>query len=129
MEKKRVILLVDDDPVSHFINEKVIIKSGITDEINFAYNGKEALETIKFHNDTRGQAPDLIFLDINMPVMNGFEFLDGLADLEIKNKKNMRIIILSSSLNQDDIEKAKKMKIEMLNKPLTCLKLMDILTN
>jgi CheY-like chemotaxis protein len=129
MKKSRVVLLVDDDPITHFINEKVLRKSGIVNEIQTANNGKEALDAIKFHYDTKGQAPDLIFLDINMPVMDGFEFLDNLADLKIKNKENTRIIILSSSINESDIEKAKEMKIETLTKPLTVLKLKDILDN
>lgn len=105
------ILLVDDDPIFLTLAELAIKKENDTIEIFKAMNGEEA---ISFLND---QTVDIIFLDLNMPVMNGWEFLDALP--EVKNKDS-KIYILTSSIDPSDQRKADENTYvtSMLEKPL-----------
>lgn len=119
MKKFKEVLLVDDDPVTNFINEKVLRKLHLTDEIRIATNGQEALGIIKGNCDEDLDCPELILLDINMPVMNGFEFLEQYRCLPVKNREKVHIIILSSSSNPTDLKMAALNNIPILSKPLT----------
>jgi CheY-like chemotaxis protein len=86
-----------------------------------AYNGKEALELI--HNACESAlCPELILLDINMPVMNGFEFLKAYQGLEFPHKQSVVIVMLTTSLNPQDMEQIDELPLKIkgnLNKPLT----------
>ena len=94
-----------------------------------AKNGQEAIELIREHCLGHDGCPSLIFLDINMPVMNGFEFLDAFHhQLENDLNKSIIIVMLTSSLNPNDIERAKETGVsEFLNKPLTEENLKNVL--
>ena len=83
---KKNILLVDDDKIFNFLSEKTITSLGLANEINFAANGKQALDILDLCKKGQLQMPDIIFLDLDMPVMNGYEFLEEFAktDLPIK---------------------------------------------
>jgi CheY-like chemotaxis protein len=118
MIKFKRTLLIDDDPITNFLHEKVVTKMNITEDIRIAINGKEALEIIEGLCQCGEGCPDLIFLDINMPVMDGFEFLDHFHKLEINNRKNILVVIVSSSANPNDIELAQKLNIKIIQKPL-----------
>jgi len=120
MTKINSILLVDDDQINNFINKRIINKLGIADEVKTALNGEEALNYIQQHCQNTGQCPELIFLDINMPVMNGFEFLNEFDSLPLNNKDEVKIIVLTTSTNPGDLQKLKDYRIKgFLNKPLT----------
>jgi CheY-like chemotaxis protein len=120
---KKKILLVDDEPISHFINIKAIEMAGIDSDIKTVSNGSEALEYL----EEKAAAPDVIFLDIDMPVMDGFGFLRSFKEMEIENKDRVKIIILTSSFNHEDVEKAMSFGIEtFLAKPLTRIDLSNI---
>jgi len=111
------VLLVDDDDTNNFYN-KIILREevGFTGEIKVCYNGKEALEFLQ----SKGSMPDIILLDINMPIMNGFEFLDRYEDLPNELKAKVVICMLTSSLSDSDKEKAGSTGIikEYFGKPL-----------
>ena len=136
MEKKLdCILLVDDDFATNFINKKIIERTNIAEHINVALNGKEAIDYLcnqgKFEStDTKYPLPRLILLDINMPVMDGWEFIEVYKNLELKNKENVVIVMLSSSFNPAD--KAKAESIEEISdfkqKPMGKEALLDIIT-
>ena len=81
---KKNILLVDDDKIFNFLSEKTITSLGLANEINFAANGKQALEILDRCKKGQLQMPDIIFLDLDMPVMNGYEFLEEFAKTNIK---------------------------------------------
>jgi CheY-like chemotaxis protein len=112
MQKKlNWVLLVDDNESDNFIHKRVIEKSGITDHIGIAENGQEALDFLsarlapgtKKDLDNR---PELIFLDINMPVMNGWEFLEEYQKLAGQITSDQKIILLTSSKDPKDIRRA-----------------------
>lgn len=128
MKKLHSIMLVDDDPTTNFINELLINEMAITEELLVASNGKEALETLNEHFIQNDYLPDLILLDINMPVMDGFDFLMKFNELNKKNTNCTIVVMLTTSLNPGDIKKAKDLKVkDYISKPLLEERLQEIL--
>ena len=133
-QKLNCILFIDDDEPTNFLNEMIIENACCTEHIEIATSGEQALRYLGNHKGNTDQnntypRPDLIFLDVNMPAMNGWEFLKEYDDLEDAQKGNIVIIMLTTSLNPDD-----KLKAEgtphiagFENKPLTEEKLAGLL--
>lgn len=121
LNKLDAILLVDDDPITCYLNSKVIEGLGYTGPIAEVCSGKAALDYLKKTRslEVHKARSTLILLDINMPDMNGFEFLQELAVLEAINREKLYVAILSSSSNSKDLEEASKhMLAGYLEKPL-----------
>jgi len=122
-----LILCVDDDPITLMLCKMVISKSSFATEIITAQNGEEALnyfDDLKLNNlgAEIKKYPSLVFLDLNMPVMDGWEFLDHFSKEEYTSAfKNTKIIVLSSTIDPNDIEKSKtySMVLDFLSKPIT----------
>ncbi|MGM8361116.1 response regulator [Flavobacterium sp. ARAG 55.4] len=117
-----LILCVDDDPITLMLCKKVIAKASFSNTIITAKNGEEALEyfnSVLKKEETK--LPDLIFLDLNMPVMDGWEFLDSFSTDKYSEVNSTKVIILSSTIDPEDLEKSKKypMVIDFLSKPIT----------
>ncbi|MBN7813498.1 response regulator [Algoriphagus sp. H41] len=110
------VFLVDDDPINNLINRRLLGKTGISSQIEEFLGGEDALEKIK---ELEAGKSLLIFLDINMPVLNGWEFLNRY--LEIFPERNDKIVILSSSIDFQDRQKADEYRVVsgFLEKPLT----------
>ena len=120
-KKLNAIMLIDDDSNINLYHRIIIQKIDIADNIKVFQNGKLALDyLIKKNEEGQFPTPDLILLDINMPVMNGWEFLDHYKKLKKEQQNEITIFILTSSMNYDDKEKASKNETvkEYLNKPL-----------
>ncbi len=106
MKKKMdSVLLVDDNDFCNEFHQIIINKMGITEKVEVATDGKEALAYLKSTVNGKHPKPDLIFLDINMPVMNGWEFLEEYKKLDAEMKANI-IVIVTSSFNPDDKKRA-----------------------
>ncbi|MEK7432254.1 MAG: response regulator [Cyanobacteriota bacterium] len=119
MKKKlNCIMLIDDDENDNFFHERAIKKANLDISVIEKTTAMSALEYLKSNNKT---IPDLIFLDINMPCMNGWEFLDQYILLDKELKSQIVIVMLTTSCNPDDIEKAKSNNLisEYITKPLT----------
>lgn len=125
------IYLVDDDKISNFVNEKLIQHAGIFEEVRVFQSGVKALAELQQVHKEQGQAPQIILLDINMPIMNGFEFLDELAQLPASFSQNIKIVMLSSSLDNGDKERAFAYQnvIDFFIKPLATDKLVALVRN
>jgi CheY-like chemotaxis protein len=125
-KKLNCILLVDDDPDDNFFHQRIINKMQITLSIAVAKNGIEALEYLKKENQV---IPELIFLDINMPKMNGWEFLEQYKLLDPKQKARITIMMLTTSANPDDIKRANEIEdvTGIKTKPLSVEMLTEIL--
>ena len=119
------ILCVDDDPITLMLCKKVIIKSSFSNEIITAQNGEEALiyfNTIRHTQTKSNEQPQLIFLDLNMPVMGGWEFLDHFSSPEFSEfNTTVKVVVLSSTIDPEDLEKTKQypIVIDFLSKPIT----------
>jgi CheY-like chemotaxis protein len=119
MKKLSSICLIDDDKTTNFIHKTIIEDLGICDNIEIFEDGEDAFQYIK-NTCFVGECPDLIFLDINMPCANGFDFLEAFNLLEFANKSNVVIIILTTSSLKMDVDKAKTFDIDdYVVKPLT----------
>ena len=100
------ILLVEDDEATNFLHQLVIKRAGVAENIHVAINGKKALEYINAAVAGEHPMPDLILLDINMPIMNGWEFLDEYRRLPAQHKEKMKLVVLTASLNPADETRA-----------------------
>ena len=125
MKKINCILLIDDNKADNVFHSITIKEANVCKYIKIAINGIEALAYLKKAGEPNQSesfpVPDLIYLDINMPGMNGFEFLEEYRKLDEKLKSKAVIIMLTTSLNPDDQKKTMEYK-EMSgfeNKPLT----------
>ena len=126
------ILLVDDDESTNLLNEMVLEEVGMGGKIHVAYSGKEALEYL--HQCLNGTdptyvLPELIFLDVNMPLMNGFEFMEAFRSLKDPRLEPIKVVILTTSLLLEEYQEqyAHHRISAYRNKPLTCDLALEIL--
>ena len=125
------VFVVDDDKIFHFIIKKLLLNNNINVSPDFFENGLEALEGIKSKLDNGENPPDLILLDINMPVLDGWQFLEEFKLLKKFLKKEISIYIISSSDNLVDRNRAKEFKDDIKDyylKPMTIESLNSIFT-
>jgi CheY-like chemotaxis protein len=127
---KKNVLLVDDDQVFHFLGTKVLQRMGFTDEIHTANNGKEALKLINNKLSNLKPFIDIIFLDINMPIMDGFSFIEAFRKMAMPHKEKIKIVIVTSSQDTGDIQRAKDLGItDYLIKPISENSIRSVLEN
>jgi len=121
MPKFRNVLLVDDNEIDNFINERIIASSAFCDQVIVKNSADGALNYLKEIGENDEKIPDIIFLDLNMPVKDGFGFLEDFAKLNESIRKKSRIIVLSSSISPDDINRASTNPyvFKYINKPLS----------
>jgi len=121
MSELSCILLIDDSLTSNFYNKKVLSKCGVDVAIKEAHNGLEAIEILKKIEISGNQKPNIIFLDINMPVMDGFEFLQEYDKFSSSFKSGILINLLTTSNWSKDKLKAKQNEnliFDYIEKPL-----------
>ncbi len=123
------VLLVDDDEINNFISIKLIKKALLNTEIMACLNGKFAIEQLsEIQRKDPEKLPDYILLDINMPIMNGWEFLDEYKRLNIDPLGKSKIFIISSSVFSNDINKARSYPLvkDFISKPLNVEKIKEL---
>lgn len=116
------VFVVDDDLVFHFIIKKLFTKSNINVNTSYFFNGLEAIDDLKSKIKLQVAPPDLILLDINMPVCDGWQFLEEFKSLKQQLKKQIMVYLVSSSNDVTDLERSKMFKEEIqeyYNKPIT----------
>jgi CheY-like chemotaxis protein len=123
-------MLVDDNPDDNFFHERIIRKSGFVKTVIAKQSASSALEYLNQKKVHINEHPDLIFLDINMPGMNGWEFLTEYDKLDKELQSKVIICMLTTSENPGDRAKLKEHKVvsEFISKPLT-LELMKEIVN
>ena len=120
------VCIIDDDPIFIFGSKILLRNNSFASDFLVCQNGKEALDVITPQIESEEGLPEVIFLDLNMPIMDGWEFLDEFG--KISREREIRIYILSSSVDSRDMERAKK--YDMVNgfiaKPLTDVKIKEL---
>jgi CheY-like chemotaxis protein len=122
------ILLVDDDATTNYVNTRLLKRLKVCDEVLVAPNGQQALELLHLNCwEGVGTCPALVLLDVNMPVMNGFEFLEAFAQ-QAPACQSIVIVLLTSSQLDEDLVRAQQLPVsDFLNKPLTREKVAQVL--
>lgn len=115
------IMLVDDNETDNFIHKRVIELSGFANDIIIKNSGKSALEFLQTNAGTIEKLPDIIFLDINMPIVDGFVFLFEFENFTDAIKEKSKIVILSSSDSKRDIDRIvdNEYVVHFITKPLS----------
>ena len=112
--KLDLILLVDDDETTNHVNKRLLTKLNVAREIKVLYNGKEAIDYLSSAcgsgKDPANTCPNLIFLDIKMPVMDGFAFLEAYEEADLGKDNQVIIMMLTSSASFYDLERIKTFK-------------------
>ena len=128
MKKINIACIIDDDPIFVFGTKKIMQITNFCESIIVYENGKEAYESLKSAIISNEPQPDIILLDLNMPVWDGWQFLDEF--IQIPNEKTITIYIITSSVDPADVEKAKKYDAvsSYIVKPITTSELKKILT-
>lgn len=126
--KLKTILLIDDDEATNYIHKMVLKQLDCAESILIRSNGIDALEYLASYVDGDYPKPDLIFLDINMPAMDGWEFLDEYDKLDKNQQANTVIVMLTTSLNPDDRKMANTIPniSGFVSKPLTAEKMTEV---
>lgn len=121
MASKLSVMLIDDNEIDNFVNHKVIELTNCSSEISIYNAAETALEFLNLNAQHLSNIPDLIFLDLNMPILDGFAFLSEFDKLPAQVRIKTKIIVLSSSGRSLDMEKAysNKYVIDYIAKPLT----------
>lgn len=125
------IWVVDDDPIYQIIVNKIIKKSELFLNVSSFKNGKDAIDALKNALENSEGFPNVILLDINMPIMDGWEFMDEIVLLKPQINQSLQIYIVSSSIALEDKIKAKNYSeiVAFLSKPLNANNLILIAAN
>jgi len=123
----KTCLLIDDNYIDNFVTSKILESSNFAENVVVRQSPDDAMDSLR----TGAIKPDVIFLDIRMPLMSGFEFLEEYEALDIANKDDIKIFMLSSSLDPTDIKKSmvNKHVYHFLHKPISYQALEEIFAN
>lgn len=126
-----LVMLVDDNDTDNFISKRIIEITKFSKRVEVKSSGKSALDYLKENQNNIAELPNIIFLDINMPIVDGFVFLYEFEKFNELVKNKCKVIILSSSDNKRDIDKIVNNNhvIKFITKPLTEIALEEIKLN
>ena len=123
---KRNFIVIDDNKLDCFIGQKIILNSGICEKVFTFLDAGEAVEFIRANQVDDQVEKIVIIVDIQMPLMNGFEFIEAFEELPAETRAHYLIFMLSSTINQNDVNRAKSYTsvISLIGKPLSVSKIL-----
>lgn len=125
---KKRILIVDNDEQLNRINERILITAGIVSELHFTRNGKEALEYLRTRLEKNYALPEIIVFDIDLPVMDGFQFIEAFRNLDFTGRPEIELVVFTASSSPKARQKAISMGIRhYLSKPYLLRGLNDVI--
>ncbi len=125
------VMIIDDNDIDNFITQRILNKAEFTKQVDICNSGIEALNFLKTYAEEPDKLPDVIFLDLNMPVVDGFVFLFEFEDLPEVVREKCKVVILSGLLDKDVIDKVLKNQFvhDFIPKPLTAAALSRLSLN
>lgn len=125
------LLLVDDDEIFTFLTKRTIEETKLVEKVKIFGNGQDAIDFLAQAIERKGVLPDFIFLDINMPILDGWGFLEEFISIKAALGRKVTIFLISTSISPHDIERAYSISevSDFIVKPLTKEKLFNILYN
>ncbi len=128
------VLCIDDDQITLILCDLVLKKSGFSDDVKSVFNGREGIEWFSNHFKIKApieDAPQIIFLDLNMPIMNGWDFLQEYEMKYADRLPDTKVVIVSSTVNPEDFSRANKhsLVIDFIHKPMTIDGLTELMEN
>lgn len=131
MDRIKNLALVDDDDIFAFLTKMTIEDSNLVDMVKVFRNGKEAIDFLSENSDDPMQLPEVILLDLSMPVMDGWQFLEEYVNIKPRIGKKIVIYIVSSSISPGDVVRAQNISevTDYLIKPITKEHLVEMLKN
>lgn len=129
MGATKLFMLVDDNDVDLFLNKKLLRTGGITENTIAFHSAQDALNYLRENANRPNNLPSVILLDVLMPEMNGFQFLEMFEKLPESVKSIMKIVMLSSTIDPVDLERARANRyvVEIMRKPLDTARLRQVL--
>jgi CheY-like chemotaxis protein len=114
------VMVIDDNVIDLYISKRLILKNKFGKNVLEYFSAENALKYLQDHQETISMWPQIIFIDIYMPVMSGFEFMEAFEKLPSTLKKNCKVFIISSTIDENDIERSR------LDKNLTAFQVKPI---
>jgi len=117
----REVLLIDDNEPDNFLHERAFRKLSSAERISVALNGREALDYLNTPVEGEYPSPELILLDVNMPVMNGWQFVEAYNELPVERRASMQIVMVTTSEDPEDRRTAEQCGAiaQFASKPVT----------
>lgn len=131
MKRIESTCIIDDDPIFVYGTKRVMREVDFCDEIMVFENGQDAIDALTEMVDQNKQLPEIIFVDLNMPIMNGWEFLEDFVKIPNENRETVTVYIISSSVDPRDLERIKSYKVvnNYILKPISTNDLEEILND
>jgi CheY-like chemotaxis protein len=127
---KKRILIIDSDKQLNKINESVLTTSGIVKELHITGNGQEALDYFRSRVENNYSLPQIVILDLHLPVLNGFDFIDEFGKLDFPGKSDIELVVFTYSSSLKDKQRALSKGVHhYLPKPYLLRNLRDIVSN
>lgn len=128
--KHKCIMLIDDSDIDNMVNKHILSKSNVAENIIVFTTANDALTYLEKNKDSEDEfvIPQIILLDINMPIMNGFGFLSEFEKMSEKLVDKIRVVMLTSSVDPNDIRRSKEFKSvkSFISKPLSLEHIVNI---
>jgi len=131
MIKQHKIAVIDDDDIYRYTIVKTIESLKVSEKILAFNNGKNAMDFMLNHAEAPDSLPNIILLDVNMPIMDGFQFIEEYEKFSTEIKSAIKVFMISSSIHTTDIDRAKKNPeiSDYITKPINIVKLQGIFQN